>query len=771
MAKVKKIKLTNDDDVFKGKGADDVVIAKGGDDSVSGGGGNDKLNGGAGNDVLKGGAGDDTLNGGDGNDILFGGTGDDRLAGGKGDNTIDGGEGDDTAVIAANFADAKIIKSGDSYEITTADGVTTIKNVELVQFADGTKTAADLIDDGGVTATFTLTAGADTATDTTAIVNGTVPSDFRFTAGNEVVEALTSTLQNTDLLTDKSSADSDVLNLQVNGNAGAAIVQGIETINAKATGAGSIDMTNITGVKTLNVAGAAAFTVANFDAQTATQTVVANGYTNTLEINAATLAGTAVANTAETINVEVSGATFGTTAATQTVISLTNDDVAAGTLETLNIKSTGAAANVFGFTTDAETVLGKVNITGDQGATIRLDTATVTGAVIDASTNTGTVALSIDRNGALAATTNLTNVKGVDTFIFRDSVAGLDALVATNIAAGAAVVAESNFAAGGSLSIFGAATNTADVLNLTLDHATASTGTTIAGLDIQNVETLNLASNGNSTATAAGANGNSLTLTGDFSTITLTGDTYATLSFTHDASTVASATAINASGLTGTAGANITAVANVDVPLQTFTITGSANGDVIVGAAEGNTISAGAGIDTVTGGVGNDTIDAGEGADTVNLSLGTDTLTGGAGADKFVVSTAVLTSTLAANLSVIADFEEGVAGTDTLQFTAADLTGAGFYSGTVAGANASAADFIVLTDQAFASVSAAEDAFAGAGGSSVVIFLNSTTGFVEAYYDADNNTDGNLADSFVQFQDMSTLASLAGFDISDFTVV
>lgn len=161
----KKIKLTNQDDDFTGSKQAEIINARGGDDNVSGGKGNDTLNGGAGNDVLKGGGDDDKVNGGAGDDNLFGGSGDDTLNGGAGTNTVDGGTGDDTVVLDGNYADAKITENKDgSFKIVTAAGTTTVSNVELFKFADGVKTAGELIP----VTTLELTAGIDTLVGTAA---------------------------------------------------------------------------------------------------------------------------------------------------------------------------------------------------------------------------------------------------------------------------------------------------------------------------------------------------------------------------------------------------------------------------------------------------------------------------------------------------------------------------------------------------------------------------------------------------------------------------
>ncbi|MEM9634512.1 MAG: hypothetical protein AAGA50_24495, partial [Pseudomonadota bacterium] len=101
------------------------------------------VDGGSGNDVIWTGDGDDTLRGGEGDDNLFGGAGSD---------TLDGGLGSDTAHYSGNWADYDITENVDgSYTITdtrsgSPDGTDTVSNVETFSFADGDKSANELIE-------------------------------------------------------------------------------------------------------------------------------------------------------------------------------------------------------------------------------------------------------------------------------------------------------------------------------------------------------------------------------------------------------------------------------------------------------------------------------------------------------------------------------------------------------------------------------------------------------------------------------------------------
>lgn len=119
---------TNGADVFVGTAGDDIATGGNGDDFLSGEGGNDTLRGDTGNDTLHGGAGDDVLDAGTGNDTLYGGAGNDTLRGGS--NT-------DTAVYvgaARNFTMDRVGTTTTVTDLTDAEGVDTLTDVEILQF-------------------------------------------------------------------------------------------------------------------------------------------------------------------------------------------------------------------------------------------------------------------------------------------------------------------------------------------------------------------------------------------------------------------------------------------------------------------------------------------------------------------------------------------------------------------------------------------------------------------------------------------------------------
>ena len=140
-----------DDDIRAGRG-DDTVDGGRGDDTVDAGEGDDEVDGGRGDDELRGGQGDDWLEGGRGGDELRGGQGDDWLEGGRGDDELRGGAGLDTAVFSGNRDDYLIAETSvTDLRSGGPDGIDTIKNIELLEFADQT---VDLRDSSG--SNFTL---------------------------------------------------------------------------------------------------------------------------------------------------------------------------------------------------------------------------------------------------------------------------------------------------------------------------------------------------------------------------------------------------------------------------------------------------------------------------------------------------------------------------------------------------------------------------------------------------------------------------------------
>lgn len=156
--------------------------------------------------------------------------------------------------------------TSDAASVTTATGTAMATVITSVQSTSSS---------GATGQTFTLTTGTDLA-DTAEAVRGTVASTFKFTAASETVVAdsrattATSTLNTTDYLADSSTSDSDVLQLTVSGATNAAaipapVISNIEkfaiTTSSALTGAHSINLTSVTGLKEVSITGASGSTI------------------------------------------------------------------------------------------------------------------------------------------------------------------------------------------------------------------------------------------------------------------------------------------------------------------------------------------------------------------------------------------------------------------------------------------------------------------------------------------------------------------------------
>ncbi len=276
----------NDDDLFGGLGNDRLngysgtnrLFGEAGNDTLRGGSGSDLLDGGAGTDVLVGYYGDDTLLGGDGNDTLdgdyqntnrvndgidtlsggagtdtlFGGGANDVLDGGAGNDTINGGDGTgDRAVFTGSWLNYTITGSAlTSFTITdnrvaSPDGTDTVTNVESFTFANGTFTAAQLLNDAPVGVDDAN--GGDAVTEAGGTANGT-PGD----------PSASGTVVGNDTDPDSGLGDSKAVN---------AIRTGTELAGgALTTVAGATQVTGTFGTLTINPDGSYSYALDNNDA-------------------------------------------------------------------------------------------------------------------------------------------------------------------------------------------------------------------------------------------------------------------------------------------------------------------------------------------------------------------------------------------------------------------------------------------------------------------------------------------------------------------------
>jgi len=500
-------------------------------------------------------------------------------------------------------------------------------------------------DPTGVGSEFVLTTSTDSA-GTTSAANGTITSNFRFTdTGNEVVTADIGTISVNDVLLDGSSTDSDVMNITVNGTLAEFTANRIEKfVVDMAAGTPALDVSNLTNFNEVVVTGTVAGAVIDIDAQSKLPTIKLSDYTRVATVDVNTLAGTTTAGTAEALNIEISGATYGTSAATRSGVTLTT--AVTGTLETLNITSSGDASNVY--TLDADTVgtnvvLGTVNFLGATALETRVDATDVTGTTLDASAATGTQALKLDRNGDGTTASNANLFSGFEDIIIIDSTSpavGGDSGSLTGLSSGQKVTFADDINT--TTLAFKSVSGSSDTATVVLDNETADTDLDVAGLDIQNVESVAIESNGRVTTSTTAQNLIDV-FSGDATTITVTGDTSLDLDLDIDNhSTAARTVTVDASGMTDTY-ANIEAAASVtatgSLGIVNYEITGTSGNDTIDVSANvnGNTVNGGAGNDTITTGVGNSVVDTGEGANTVFLTAsatsGTDVITLGSGID------------------------------------------------------------------------------------------------------------------------------------------
>jgi len=138
---------------ISGSGYDDILIGSDGDNSIYGGSGADIINGGAGNDRLSGSTGADVISGGQGDDTIDGGS--DSGNHHSGYSTSNGyfnfnPDAEDTTqdvvIFSGNRADYSLEVTGTNDNdrrlvvtdsVSDRDGSDTLKNVEILRFADG----------------------------------------------------------------------------------------------------------------------------------------------------------------------------------------------------------------------------------------------------------------------------------------------------------------------------------------------------------------------------------------------------------------------------------------------------------------------------------------------------------------------------------------------------------------------------------------------------------------------------------------------------------
>jgi Ca2+-binding RTX toxin-like protein len=174
--------------LFAGTSGNDTITTSNGSDQIDGGAGDDVLTGNAGNDTLIGGLGDDVLSGGDGTDFLVELSGVVSVDGGAGDDVITLGAALNVGTVAGGLGTDQLNKGG------TIAGLT-ISGIEIVNTNGGTLTATAAQLEGFDTIRFSA-AQATTAVSLALSEAGTVDLTdellgrralFAGTAGNDTV--------------------------------------------------------------------------------------------------------------------------------------------------------------------------------------------------------------------------------------------------------------------------------------------------------------------------------------------------------------------------------------------------------------------------------------------------------------------------------------------------------------------------------------------------------------------------------------------------------
>jgi hypothetical protein len=768
----KKVKLNDKDNDFTGTGKPEIVFGNGGNDNISGGGGNDKLFGGEGNDLLRGGAGDDKMNGGVGDDSLLGGAGDDTLIASAGSDTLDGGTGDDVVKFAGNFADAVITEEDGYYVITIGTDVTKVKNVELFQFADGTKTAEEIEDavDGSTGQTFTLLTTVDNVAGTSGddriigVVDAGTPANSTLTAADTV----------------KGGAETDTLEVTTQGLAAAAVdvlnsasISEVEALQVRAVHTGAFDATvdanNMVGLVSVNnYLSTNGVAISNLS-DAAAVTITGNGSAT----NGATTIGYAAAATSADVGITggVTGGAITVTGAGLTTTAITSTGAA---------NTTGAITTASGNATIAATTalttggLSVATVAGTQ--TLTISGAAANQAATATAAATGAVVL-----GAIDADIDTLDASGLTAGGISGTMSATTTLVVTG-GKGDDLITTGSVLTTGSVAA-GDGTGDRLVLAATAHLATAALGAKYTGfeqLQVQDSQVANLSNISgitsvllndgagatefqNLTATQAGAitvlagDGSALigvsgaSTVGQIDTVKLTFDDLDTTTNEDINATTSTFT------LTGVENLSVVANDQVDITqsnatsgdLTSVTISGAGNVSFVTGnmdqvnfslnasattgtntlnasgyATNGVAITGGSGVDTITGSGQADVISGGAGADVITAGAGVDSVTGGDGKDSFIFATADIDTTAGAVTDTITDF---LTKTDTLTFG----FGAGSATSYVEAASA-AADLATLLTAADTALNGTVTYYVGQVGSDTYVVTDQDgTGYTD----------------------------------------
>jgi hypothetical protein len=634
----------------------------------------------------------------------------------------------ETPIVAA----ATAAKASTLAALTTAAAATTAATA--ITTAD--TTAAGLVD--GVVVT---------ATTNTALTSATINGNYGST-GNAV--------------TDGSTNNNTLTTLTLN-NAGAVTGTGLALTNVSASGMlADVTVVNTTVGHALNytLSGITGGTYTDINATTVN--IASNGTaTNVLTALSSTLAtkvnltgaaglkfGTTTLDAAAVIDASgSSGSNTITLALGQKYIGgAGSDSVTATTTGTVQAVTVDGGAG-----TDT-LVLGHATNFGTTGAAKYLNFETIKTAIdVDVSKFTGSAISKVILSGSTALT-------------------GLTAAQAANLVINATSTP--------TIGVTGAATpGQLDTVNIDVNDASSTVNSiTVTAPVLAGIETLNLTATDNFTVTALTSAPalTKVTVSGAGTSSITTGALALAANTIFDASAATGAVTIDASSstgnglaITGSATKANTLTGNALASVLTGgaaadTITGGAGSDIISGGAGNNTLHGAAGANTITAGDGNNTIDVvgSSSANSITAGNGYNTITGGSGADTIIVGTGgnVITGAAGADLITLGAHSVGVrdtlvygaqgtiitsansdtitgfvSGTDIIQLTAGDNSGAGV-TGSLAGLN------LVAGNTAATMLTAVTDSTSVATLAAVYTALASATGL-------DNSTNHEFAAS------------------------
>jgi Ca2+-binding RTX toxin-like protein len=657
-----------------------------GNDTMYGGFGADSLRGGEGNDLLDGGAGDNQLLGGAGNDTLLGGAGADQLGAGPGVDIADGGAGVDTLTVLGNFADyaRTRVNATDTLLVNATTGESiTVRNIEQVVFADGSRTMAqalinlpsgfddvlagdaganvldggkgsDTMAGGGGDDLYTVDALGDVVVESAD--GGTDQVNVALTAAGTYV--LAANVENATVTAAASIAvnlTGNALGNVLTGNAAANTLLGGAGNDKLDGGAGSDKLSGGSGddIYVVDAAGDVVTELANEGDDTVETTLA--GYVLGANVENLRYKGVTAFNgkgneLANRITAGNGGATLDGAAGNDTLTGGAGNDSLQGGLGDDMLTAGGGKDTIDGGVGgDTAVVLGNVGdyavtrpnatdtvLTGPGGNVVTLrNVETIRFADGDKTIDQLQVNIASVGNDKLNGTVGndvLNGGLGIDTLTGG---AGDDTYVITNVAT--AVIED----VGGGVDLAQVALTAAGtyVLAANLENATVTSAATVAanltGNALNNLLTGNAAAN-----TLTGGAGDD-TLAGGAGSDKLAGgsgdDTYVVT----EAGDVVTELANEGNDTVDTILASYLLGANVEnisyKGLTAFNGKGNELGNVITAGNGGATLDGAAGNDTLTGGTGNDSLQGGVGDDILSAGGGKDTIDGGVGGDTAVV--------------------------------------------------------------------------------------------------------------------------------------